>query len=120
MKLRPIRNETDYDQALAEIDRLFDAKPETPRGDRLGVLLALVKVYEDEHWPIAAPSPATAIKYRMEMAGYTQSDLARLLGSASRASEILHGKRKLTLGMIRKLHRTWNIPTDALIGAAGD
>ena len=118
MNPRPIRNESDYDAALAAIDRLFDAKPETPDGKRLRELLASVKVYEDEHWPIAPPNPAEAIKYRMETAGYSQSDLARLLGSASRASEILRGRRKPTLGMIRKLNRAWNIPAEALIGSA--
>lgn len=115
MKLRPLRNEKDYDAALGEIDRLWGAQPDTPKGDRLGVLLALVKVYEDEHWPMAAPDPIAAIRFSMETKGRNQADLARLLGSASRASEILRGKRRLSLAMVRKLNRVWKIPAESLI-----
>jgi len=71
--------------------------------------------YERKRWPIDPPSAVDAILYRMETAGYTQGDLARLLGSRSRASEVLSRKRPLTLAMIRKLSREWNIPADCLI-----
>lgn len=117
MKIKPIRTEADYDAALRAIEKYFDRPPRkgTPGADRFDLLATLIEAYERKRWPIDPPSPVDAILYRMETAGYTQGDLARLLGSRSRASEVLNRKRPLTLAMIRKLSREWNIPADCLI-----
>jgi HTH-type transcriptional regulator/antitoxin HigA len=117
MDIRPIKTEADYDWALREIERYFDEEPEpgTPDGDRFEVLAALIESYEAKHWPVEAPDPVEAIRFRMEQAGYTQSDLARLLGSKSRASEVLHRKRVLTMDYAFKLHTAWHIPADVLL-----
>ncbi|MGH6872384.1 MAG: helix-turn-helix domain-containing protein [Rhizomicrobium sp.] len=115
MDLHPIRTEKDHTAALREIDRLWGAKPSTPDGERLDILLTLVDAFEERHWPVAASDPVDAIRFRMEQAGHTQADLAKLLGSQSRASEILKRKRLLNLPMIWKLHETWGIPAEILI-----
>lgn len=113
--IKPIKSELDYDGALAEIEDLMDAKADTAQGDRLAVLVALVSAYEEQHWPIDPPDPIAAIRYKMEINGLTQSDLGALLGSRSRASEILKRQRPLTLGMIRELHAKWGIPAESLL-----
>ena len=117
MDVRPLRTEADYDWALAEIEQYFtnEPAPGTQEADRFDVLATLIAAYEQRHWPIHAPDPLAAIRARMEQAGYTQADLATLLGSRSRASEILAGRRALTMGQIRRLHKEWNIPAEALI-----
>ena len=117
MDIRPLRTETDYDWALAEIEPYFTDEPHpgTPEADRFDVLAALIAVYEQQHWAIGPPEPRAAIRARMEQAGYTQADLAALLGSRSRASEVLAGRRGLTVEQIRRLHKAWNIPAEALI-----
>ncbi len=122
MEIHPIRTEADYDQALAEITRYFEREPEpgTEDADRFDVLATLIGAYEREHWPIDPPDAVDAIRYRMEQAGYTQADLARLVGSRPRASEILNRKRGLTMEMAWKLHIEWNIPAEALIRQSGE
>ena len=117
MDIRPLRTEQDYDWALAEIEQYFDHVPEpgTPAADRFDVLADLIDNYENRHWPIEDAEPIDAIRYSMELTGRSQADLARLVGSRSRASEILHKKRPLTLSMIQRLHREWGIPAETLI-----
>jgi HTH-type transcriptional regulator/antitoxin HigA len=115
MTVRPIKNRKDYQQALLRLEQIFDAKPGSAEGDELEVLGILIDTYEQNHYPIEFPDPIEAIKFRMEQLGYSQSDLAAVVGLKSRASEILNKKRKLTLEMIRNLHETLNIPTDVLI-----
>jgi HTH-type transcriptional regulator/antitoxin HigA len=115
MDLHPIRNEKDHAATLREIERLWGAKPRTPDGDRLDILLTLSDAYEERRWPVAPSDPIDAIRFRMEQAGHTQAELAVLLGSQSRASEILKRKRPLTLQMIWKLHEAWGIPAEILI-----
>jgi|SRR5580658_522376 HTH-type transcriptional regulator/antitoxin HigA len=115
MELRPLRNDQDHAQALAEIELLWNAAPGTPDHDRLEVLGLLVNAYEDRRWPIEPGDPVAAIKFQMEQAGHTQADLAKLLGSRSRASEILSRKRLLTMEMAVKLHRAWRIPAECLL-----
>jgi len=117
MNLRPIKTKKDYQQALARLELIFDAKKETKEGDELEILGILIDQYENEHFPIGLPDPIEAIKFRMEQLGYTQTDLAKIVGLKSRASEILNKKRKLSLDMIRQLHEKLNIPTDVLIQA---
>lgn len=115
MNIKPIKNETDYKRALARLEFIFDSKKGTPEGDELEVLGILIEKYEDQHFPIGFPDPIEAIKFRMEQMGYTQSDLANVVGLKSRASEILNRKRKLTLEMIRSIHEKLKVPTEVLI-----
>lgn len=117
MDIRPLRTEADYDWALAEIEPYFarEPAPGTPAADRFDVLAALIADYEARNWPIEPPDPVAAIRARMEQAGYTQTDLARLIGSRSRASEIPARRRGLTMEQARRLHEVWRIPAEALI-----
>ena len=113
--IRPIRDETDYDVALAEIDRLMGVAPGTPESDRLEVLVTLVERYEGENWSIEAPDPIAAIRHVMEARGLQQKDLAALIGSQSHASEVLRRRRPLSLAMIRVLAAEWSLPADVLV-----
>lgn len=117
MDIRPLRTEADYEWALAQIERSFTHQPPlgTPEAGRFDVLAALIENYEAKHWPIEAADPVEAIRARMEQSGYTQADLAALLGSRSRASEILARRRSLTMEQAYRLHREWHIPAEALI-----
>lgn len=117
MNIKPIKTKQDYNEALNRIDKIFDAEPNTKLGDELDILVTLVERYEKEHYPIDLPDPIEAIKFRMEQMGYTQNDLASLIGLKSRASEILNKKRKLTLNMIRKLSEALSIPVEVLVKA---
>jgi HTH-type transcriptional regulator/antitoxin HigA len=114
--LKAIKTERQHKAALKRIDRLMDARAGTPEGAELEVLAILVEKYERERFPVSPPSPLDAIRFRMEQMGYTQADLARLLSSRSRASEIMSGSiKRLSIGMIRQLHDEWHIPAEALI-----
>jgi len=115
MKITPIRNEQDYQNALERLEVIFDAKRGTEEGDELEILSILIDNYENEHFPIGMPDPIEAIKFRMEQMGMKQKDLAEIFGFKSRVSEILSKKRKLTLEMVRKLNTTLHIPTEVLI-----
>ena len=115
MQIQPIHTENDYQKALARIEEIFDAKTGTNEGDELEILGILIDEYEKKHFPIEAPNPVEAIKFRMDQLGMEQKDLARLLGSKSRASEILSGKRSLSLRQIKILYRKLGIPADVLI-----
>jgi len=115
MEIKPIKTEKEYNQALERLEMIFDAKLGSPEGDELEVLGVLIDKFENENFPIGLPDPIEAIKFRMEQMGYNQTDLAKIVGLKSRASEILNRKRKLSLEMIRKLHERLNIPTDVLI-----
>lgn len=117
MDIRPIKSEADYDWALREIERYFDQEPEpgSQDADRFDVLASLIEGYEAKYWPIEAPDPIEAVRFRMEQAGFNQSDLARLLGSKSRASELLNRRRILTMEYAYKLHREWHIPAEVLL-----
>ncbi len=117
MTIKPIKTRKDYQQALERLEQLFDAKKNSKEGDELEVLGILIEKYEDEHFPVGLPDPIEAIKFRMEQLGYNQSDLAKVIGLKSRASEILSKKRKLTLEMVRLLHNSLNIPSEVLIQA---
>lgn len=115
MDIRPIRSEVEYDKALAAIDRLMGAAPDTPEGDRLEILVTLVEAYEARRWPIEAPDPVSVIEHVMEARGLRQKDLAALIGSQPRASEVLNRRRPLTLPMIRTLSAAWDLPADLLV-----
>ena len=115
MNIRPVKTEQDYDSALSRIEDLWGALPGTNDGDELDVLLTLVEAYENEHHPVPPPSPIEAIRFVMDQQGLHQADLIPILGSRPRVSEILSGKRKLTIRMIRGLHSQLGIPAEILI-----
>jgi len=117
MEIRPIRNRADYDAAVAEIERLWNAEPGTDDGDKLDILATLVEKYENEHWPIDASrvDPIDLLNYLIDEGGHTQGELAELLGSRSRASEILNRRRALTVEMIHKISSEWRVPAELLI-----
>lgn len=112
----PIRNKKDYQAALKNIESLMDAKPHTVEGDTLEILSVLVADYERRKFPIDPPNPIDAIRFRMEQQGYSLADLAPLLGGRNRVSEVLGGKRRLTVEMIRRLSAGLGIPAQVLIG----
>jgi HTH-type transcriptional regulator/antitoxin HigA len=114
MNIRPIKTEEDYTATINQIENLMDARPNTPQMDTLEVLTTLVEAYEEQHYKIDAPDPIEAIKFRMEQEGLKQKDLVSIVGSKSRVSEILNRKRKLTIEMIRNLHRQLHIPIESL------
>ncbi|HLK59191.1 MAG TPA: transcriptional regulator [Chthonomonadaceae bacterium] len=115
MELRPIKTEADYEQALAEIESIFDAQPDTREGDRLEVLTTLVEAYEQKHHAIAPPDPIEALLYYMESRGLARRDLEPYLGSRARVAEILNRRRGLTIEMIRRLHKGLGVPAEVLI-----
>ena len=115
MNIKLIKTESDYQAALLRLEEIFDATPDTPQGDELEVLSFLIDSYENQQFPIDAPDPIEALKFRMDQLGIKQKDLAEVLGFKSRVSEILSKKRKLTLDMIRSLNKALNIPTNVLI-----
>ena len=118
MEIRPIRTDKDHRAALAEIDACWGAAEGTEKGDKLDVLLALVEIYEAKRWPIEIDKsfdPIDVLNYAIEELGHTQAELAELLGSRSRASEILSRRRALTVDMIHRISETWRIPTDLLV-----
>lgn len=115
MNIKPIRNESDYQQALKKVDELWDAKPDTTKGDELDVLTTLICAYEEKNYPIDTPDPVEAIRFRMEQEGLNPADLTRYLGQRSRVSEILNYQRKLSLSMIRKLSAGLKIPLECLV-----
>ncbi len=115
--IRPIRTEADYNWALKEIEAFFADQPElgTPNADRFDVLAALIEAYEDKHWDIDAPDPIDAIQTVLQQNGWKQSRLAEIIGSRSRASEIMNRHRPLTLAMIQKISAELRVPADVLI-----
>lgn len=116
MKIKPIKTKKDYQESLTEVEKLFDAKPDTEKGDKLEILVTLVNAYEEKHHAIDLPDPIDAIKYVMESKGLTRKYLGICIGgSRGIISEILNKKRKLTLSMIRKLHEKFKIPARVLI-----
>ncbi|GAB1537866.1 DNA-binding protein [Scytonema sp. NUACC21] len=114
-ELRPIKNETDYRAALNEIERLFDAEPDTAEFNRLDILTTLVEAYEQRHYPIEAPEPIEAILYYLESRGLSSRNLEPIIGSEKEVADILNRKKALTLDMIRHLHGSLSIPADVLI-----
>jgi HTH-type transcriptional regulator/antitoxin HigA len=115
MQTKIIKTEKDYQQALARLEEIFDAKKNSKNADELELITFLIEKYENEQYAIELPDPIEAIKFRMEQLGYKQKDLAMAIGLKSRVSEILNRKRKLTIDMIRRLNATLGIPTDVLI-----
>jgi HTH-type transcriptional regulator / antitoxin HigA len=115
MLIKPIKSEADHAAALREIERLWGADEGTAGGDRLEVLTTLVEAYEQAHFPIAAPDPIEAIKFRLEQRGADQKALIGVIGNRTRVYEVLRRDRPLSLSMIRRLNQTLNIPAEVLI-----
>ncbi len=116
MNIKPIRTKRDYNTTLKQVDELWDAKANSPEADILNILTILIEDYEDKHYEIYPPNPIEAIKFRMEQLGLKNKDIAKLLGGANRVSEILHGKRDLTVKMVRALNKELGIPAESLLG----
>ena len=117
MDIHPIRNQRDHARALREIERLWGASPRTPAADKLEVLVTLVDAYESRHHPIDPPDPIDAIRFRLEQMGLTRRDLADVIGSRARISEVFNRRRPLTIAMIAKLRDRLGISADVLIGS---
>jgi HTH-type transcriptional regulator/antitoxin HigA len=115
MKIKVIKTEEDYNKSLKRLEVIFDAPANTPEGDEADILGILIEKYEDEHYPIDAPDPIEAIKFRMEQMDMKKKDLAKVIGYKSRVTELFTRKRKLNLKMIRRLHEKMNIPYESLI-----
>ena len=117
--VKPIKNKKQYEDALMHVYELMqrNLKPESKESDELEVLSILIKDYEFEHFPVPKPSPIEAIRFRIEQMGMSEAELSEILGARSRKSEILSGKRKLSLAMIRKLNEILHIPAEVLIQA---
>jgi HTH-type transcriptional regulator / antitoxin HigA len=114
-----IKTEADYENALVRVDTLLNGmvKKGTPDGDELELLVVLIEAYEKQHYPIPPPHPIEAIKFQLDQLGISELELDKMLGSRSRKSDILNGKRKLNLAMIRVLHEKLKIPAESLIAA---
>jgi HTH-type transcriptional regulator/antitoxin HigA len=118
MTIRPIRTDADHRAALAKIEKLWGAASGTPEGDKLDVLATLVETYEERRWPLSSRrrfDPIDVLRYAIEELGHSQAELAKIIGSRARASEILARRRPLTLQMIQKISAAWKISADLLV-----
>ena len=113
--VKPIRNETDYRDALTQIERLMNAQENTPEGDQLDILATLVEAYERKTYSMELPDPVEAIKFYMEQNEMTPKDLEPVIGRINRVYEVLNYTRPLTLKMIRNLYGRFGIPAESLI-----
>lgn len=115
--IKPIKTDQDYDSAIAAVVKLIavDPQPNTKEADQLEILSVLIEKYEEKHFPISIPTAIEAIKFRMEQLNLRPTDLIPYLGSASRVSEVLSGKRKLTISMIKSLSQNLKIPEKSLL-----
>lgn len=121
MDIRPIRTDADYDWAVQEIEQYFDNEPApmTPEAERFDVLTALINAYDSVHHPIAASDPIEVIRLYMEQNDLKQADLGRVIGSQSRASEVLNKQRALSVAMIMRIRAVWGLSADLLISTEG-
>ncbi len=115
MMLKVLKTEEEYNLALKRLETIFNAPADSSEGDEAELLVLLIEKYEDEFYPIDAPDPIEAIKFRMEQMNMDNNDLAKIIGYKSQVSEIFSRKRKLTLKMIINLHEKMNIPYESLI-----
>ena len=118
--IRSIQSERDHEAALARISELMDAEPDGPECDELNVLVHLVELYECKQWPMGLPTSIAAIEFRMEQADLRPADLVPFIGSRGEVSEILSGKRSITMAMARALHEHLGIPADVLLQRPDD
>jgi len=120
MKTKILKTEQEYNEACEHIYTLINGtenaiEPDSSEGEKIELLSLLIEKYEQEHYPIDAPSPIEAIKFRMEQMNLKQTDIAPLFGGKTRVSEVLRGKRPLTLKMITLLNRYLGIPLESLV-----
>jgi len=115
MKVKPIKTEKDYDTALKTIERLWGSPRSSPEGDLLEVLVTLVEAYDQKHYPIDLPDPLDAIRFRLEQLETDYGSLVGIIGHRTRVYEVMRGDRPLSLEMIRRLHRKFQIPAEVLI-----
>ncbi len=115
MNIKVLKTEEEYTKALKRLEEIFHAPIDSIEGDEADLLSILIEKYENERYPIDAPDPIEAIKFRMEQMDMSKKELAEIIGYKSRVSEIFSRKRKLTLKMIRNLHEKLNIPYESLI-----
>lgn len=115
MDIRPIRTDADHTEALREIERLWNAPEGSPEGDKLDVLATLVSDYEDRRWPLEPASPREMLQYAVSGMGRSQRELSDLLGSRSQASDLLSGRRRVSLEMAQKISAAWKIPIQLLV-----
>ena len=120
MNIKPIRTKADYRASLKAIESLMNARPKSPEGERLDILVTLVESYEREHFPLDLPSPVEAIRFAMDQRGLTVKDLEPMIGRSNRVYEVLSNKRPLTLKMIWRLHQGLGIPAASLIRPPGE
>jgi HTH-type transcriptional regulator/antitoxin HigA len=116
--LRTLQTEAEYDAALKAVRPYFENEPDadTAEAANFDALVLLIEQYEARHFPIPRATPAEVLKAVMEANNYSRADLIAVLGSKSRAADLLNGKRDINLDQIRKLSKAWHIPAGALIG----
>ena len=115
VSVKPIRSDEYLDRAQARVDEIFLAEPGSPEADELDILASLIQVYESERYPTAMPSPIDAIEFEMDQRGLTRRDLIPYIGSGAKVSEVLSGKRGVTMAMARALHKHLRIPAEILL-----
>lgn len=118
MNVKPIRNDDDLRAAFQQLEAVFQAQEGTPEADEMEVLVTLIEAYENKHYPIGPANPIEAIKFRMEQQGLTPRDLEKYIGPSGRVSEVLSGKRRLSISMIKRLHEGLKIPYESLLAGA--
>lgn len=118
MYIKPIRNDSDLQEAFKRLEIIFQSEEGTPEFDEMEILTTLIEVYENKYFPINAANPIDAIKFRMEQQSLTPKDLEQYIGSSGRVSEVLNGKRALSLRMIKNLHAGLKIPYESLLSSA--
>ena len=118
MEPKVIKTDAEHKAALQALEALWNAEPGTPEGDKAELWTLLIEKYEEDRFPIEMPDPIAAIRFRMDQAGLKAKDLVPFIGSPGKVSEVLNGKRNLSLSMIRALHEGLGIPADALLGKA--
>ena len=117
MNIKPIRNDDELKAAFRHLETIFQAEESTAEADEMEILVTLIEVYENKHYPISPADPVEAIKFRMEQQGLTQKDLEPFIGSSGRVSEVLNHKRRLSLQMVKRLHEGLHIPYESLLSA---
>ena len=118
MNIKPIRNDDDLRAAFKRLESVFQAREGTPEADEMEILVTLIEAYEHKHYPIGPADPVEAIKFRMDQQGLTPKDLELYIGSSGRVSEVLNGKRGLSLQMVKRLHDGLHIPYESLLATA--
>lgn len=114
MNIKPIRDDADLRAAFQRLEVIFHADEGTPEADEMEILVTLIEVYENKHYPIHVSDPVDAIKFRMDQQGLTPRDLEPFIGPSGRVSEVLNRKRRLSVSMIKRLHDGLHIPYESL------